>query len=41
MDELEPAKKARQSVSEVIVIDGPACLIASEMRFSLLIFKEI
>ena len=28
MEELAPARKAKQSVREVIVIDGPACLIA-------------
>ena len=30
--ELAPARKAKQSVSEVIVMDGPACLRASIKR---------
>ena len=29
-----PERKARQFVSDVIVMDGPACLRASLMRFS-------
>ena len=31
-EDVLPMKKARQSVSEVIVMDGPACLIASLIR---------
>ena len=30
-----PARKAKQSVSEVIVIEGPACLKASKNLFFL------
>ena len=32
IDEVAPARKAKASVTEVIVIEGPACLSASTNR---------
>ena len=41
IEELEPAKKAMASVSDVIVIEGPACLMASISRFYFDYFNEV
>ena len=41
IEELEPAKKAKASVSDVIVIEGPECLMASINRFYFDCFNEV
>ena len=41
IDEVEPARKAKPSVTEVIVMDGPAFLIQSLSRYFVVLCKEL
>ena len=41
IEEVEPAKKAKPSVIEVIVIDGPAFLIQSLSRYLVVYYREL